>query len=160
MGLSLFKIGLVYDNLELLDLTGKLLLKNGFDVVYTAKNDREAINKNNAKPVHVIVIIGEKFYKGGVEAAKQILLKYPRTKFIFCVGDCFDIDYTLDKPSVSYLPFPFQSQQLIKEINLLIKNDDELTDYKKKYERLVRTLRLHFGDSTTDKIIEHADNMM
>lgn len=121
---SIPTIFIVEDEPSLQSLYQIVLEFHGFEVIGTASNGQEAVNKFmnfNDKP-DVIIMDHRMPVKNGLEASKEILSEDPTVKIIIATAD-MDIEGEARSLGVaSFKPKPFSNERLVRNVKKAIDN--------------------------------------
>lgn len=80
------KVAIVNDDTDLLEICEIVLSRSGYEIVYTARNGYLAVLKNRNRPAQIILMNYWMPIMDGIEATKEILAKFPKTKIIIESG--------------------------------------------------------------------------
>jgi two-component system chemotaxis response regulator CheY len=119
---TVIKIFLVDDDIDILRLYTDLLTLKGFDIIGSARDGDEAIQfyeKSSQKP-DIIIMDHRMPIKNGIEATKAILKIEPHTKIIFASADSSIEQEALAIGAVAFFHKPFNIVQLIEKIKALL----------------------------------------
>ena len=116
------KIFIVDDEISILDINNKLFEINGFDVIATATNGEEAVNKYQKFIIKPDLIIMDYHmpYKNGIEATKAILEIDRMVKIVIISGDISVKEKALASGAIYFREKPFNISKIIQEINICI----------------------------------------
>ena len=102
----------------------RLVLENvGFQIIDTAANGDEAVNKfksHSIKP-DIILMDHRMPVKNGIEATKEILEINNHSKILFASADNSIRKLALSIGATSFLEKPFELKDLLKEIKRILK---------------------------------------
>ncbi|MHA1342663.1 MAG: response regulator [Promethearchaeota archaeon] len=118
---------MVEDDFSLQVLYEMILKMFGFEVIGTADNGEDAIDKfNNFLEKPEIVIMDYRIpIKDGIDASKEILKSTNKTKIIFASADASVRELALSIGVSCFLEKPFSSEELINSIKKILKKNSE-----------------------------------
>jgi len=130
----MIKIFIVEDDLQLRLLYEKVLKQEGFDIVDTAINGLEAIEKFNNFVVKPDIILMDYMMpiKDGLEAMKEILAMDDKAKIIIMSVDRDIKKQALGNGAIGFINKPFSFRYVSNYIKKLIKSQKERTDLIRK----------------------------
>lgn len=130
----MIKIFIVEDDLQLRLLYEKVLKQEGFDVVDTAINGLEAIEKFNDFVVKPDIILMDYMMpiKDGLEAMKEILAIDDKAKIVIMSVDRDIKKQALVNGAIGFINKPFSFRYISNYIKKLIKSQKERTDLIRK----------------------------
>jgi len=119
----MIKILIVDDDQSLQRLYGLILKENGFEIIDTAINGKDAIEKYTTlegKP-DLILMDHRMPIKNGLDAMVEILKINKKEKIIFASADISVKQKALSLGAVAFLDKPFKMQQLLITIQKIVK---------------------------------------
>ena len=119
----MIKIFIVDDDQSLQRLYGLILKEAGFEIVDTAFNGKDAVekyNKLNVKP-DLILMDHRMPIKNGLDAMAEILKINKKAKIIFASADMSVKQKALSLGACEFLDKPFKMQELLTTIQKLTK---------------------------------------
>jgi len=119
----MIKIFIVDDDQSLQRLYGLILKEGGFEIIDTAINGKDAVEKYkslNVKP-DLILMDHRMPIKNGLDAMKEILKINKKEKIIFASADITVKQEALSLGACFFLDKPFKMQQLLITIQNLAK---------------------------------------
>jgi two-component system chemotaxis response regulator CheY len=104
--------GIADDEPDILRLFKLMMDRSGYPIAYMAQDGEEAVKKNRENPAGIVIMDYRMPFKDGVEALKEILQEFPRTKIVLMTcGE--DVSGALggfgEKVTVVKKPFSFKS---------------------------------------------------
>ena len=130
----MIKIFIVEDDLQLRLLYEKVLKQEGFDIVDTAINGLEAIEKFNNFVVKPDIILMDYMMpiKDGLEAMKEILAVDDKTKIVIMSADRDIKKQALGNGAIGFINKPFSFRYVSSYMKKLIKSQKERKDLIRK----------------------------
>jgi two-component system chemotaxis response regulator CheY len=130
------RILLVDDERDLLMIYSKLLSMEGHDVIDSASNGREAIEKFSQLPIKPDIIIMD--YRmpvlDGLVAMKEILKKTPNAKVLFVSAEKRVEKEALESGAIGFFTKPTSIRNLLTEIDRIQKLQTEKLQSEKEVQ--------------------------
>ena len=130
------RILLVDDERDLLMIYSKLLSMEGHDVIDSASNGREAIEKFSELPIKPDIIIMD--YRmpvlDGLVAMKEILKKTPNAKVLFVSAEKRVEKEALESGAIGFFTKPTSIRNLLTEIDRIQKLQTEKLQSEKELQ--------------------------
>ena len=130
------RILLVDDERDLLMIYSKLLSMEGHDVIDSASNGREAIEKFSQLPIKPDIIIMD--YRmpvlDGLVAMKEILKKTPNAKVLFVSAEKRVEKEALESGAIGFFTKPTSIRNLLTEIDRIQKLQTEKLQSEKELQ--------------------------
>jgi two-component system, chemotaxis family, chemotaxis protein CheY len=107
----MISLGIADDEPDILKLFKIMLSMKGYPVSYFASNGEEAVEMNRKKPADIVILDHVMPFKNGIDAAKEILGEYPKTKILLmtCGEDLGEKINALGDVTIIKKPFSFKS---------------------------------------------------
>ena len=119
----MIKIFIVDDDQSLQRLYGLILKEAGFEIIDTAINGKDAIEKyTNLEGKPDLILMDHRMpIKNGLDAMVEILKINKKEKIIFASADISVRQKALSLGAVAFLDKPFKIQQLLNTIQKIVK---------------------------------------
>jgi len=119
----MIKILIVDDDQSLQRLYGLILKEAGFEIIDTAINGKDAIEKyiNLKEKLYLILMDHRMPIKNGLDAMVEILKINKKEKIIFASADISVKQKAISLGAVAFLDKPFKMQQLLITIQKIVK---------------------------------------
>ena len=119
----MIKILIVDDDQSLQRLYGLVLKEAGFEIIGTAINGKDAIEKyiNLEEKIDLILMDHRMPIKNGLDAMVEIFKINKKEKIIFASADISVKQKALSLGAVAFLDKPFKMQQLLNTIQKIVK---------------------------------------
>jgi two-component system, chemotaxis family, chemotaxis protein CheY len=106
-------LGLADDEPDILKLLHTVLSKQGYPIVYMARDGEEAVELNHRTPADILIIDHVMPYKNGIDAAREVIEEYPETHiFLMTCGEEID-DLVMGLKDLTILKKPFSLKNLV-----------------------------------------------
>lgn len=119
----MIKVFIVDDDQSLQRLYGLILKEAGFEIIGTAINGKDAIEKyTNLEGKHDLILMDHRMpIKNGLDAMVEILKINKKEKIIFASADISVKQKAISLGAVAFLDKPFKMQQLLVTIQKIVK---------------------------------------
>ncbi len=110
----MISLGIADDEPDILKLFKIMFGMNGYPVAYFASNGEEAVEMNRKMPADVVILDHVMPFKNGIDAAKEILGEYPKTKVLLmtCGEDVEELINNIGNVTIIKKPFSFKVYNL------------------------------------------------
>ena len=106
-------LGLADDEPDILTLLHTALSKQGYPIVYMARDGEETVELNRRTPADILIIDHIMPYKSGIDAAREVVEEYPQTHiFLMTCGEEVD-DMVTGLKDLTILKKPFMLKNLV-----------------------------------------------
>jgi len=112
----MLKIAIVDDEPDLQRLYQLALESKGYDIEFVASDGTDAVEKNRNDHAQVIIMDHRMPTKNGVEATKEILAEWPKTRIIFVSADEAVEKEAKEAGAARFLKKPISLKELVKNI--------------------------------------------
>ncbi len=82
MVINITSLGIADGEPDILKLFKIILSMKGYPVSYFASNGEEAVEMNREKPADVVILDHIMPFKNGIDAAREIIGEYPKTRIL------------------------------------------------------------------------------
>jgi len=119
----MIKIFIVDDDESLQRLYGLILIEAGFEIIETAINGKEAIEKYNKFEIKPDIILMDHRMpiKNGLDSMVEILKTHNNAKIIFASADNSVKEKAKSLGACAFLDKPFKMQELLNTIQYIVK---------------------------------------